>query len=221
MSVISKPWKLYNTIKNIVKDSKPTGKVIKKVKPNVPTTRLEKASRDLILAKQKTKGSTAKLKQTQFEIDQANKGKGDYNFTFDPLKANVKKKSKLRENKMGGGMMGRRMGLKAGSNGSKKGKELEKKAKGGRVGLKTGTNPFKKKSNVDKIKETFGPKKRVNAKKGFPDLSGDGKTTFKDILIGRGVIKKGKKNKKPMMAKKSETPMDKAVKKDKKKKRII
>ena len=79
----------------------------------------------------------------------------------------------------------------------KKGKELEKKAKGGRVGLKTGTNPFKKKSNIDKIKETFGPKKRVNAKKGFPDLSGDGKTTFKDILIGRGVIKKknGKKKK--------------------------
>ena len=28
------------------------------------------------------------------------------------------------------------------------------------------------------------------AKGGFPDLSGDGKTTFKDILIGRGVIKK-------------------------------
>ena len=79
----------------------------------------------------------------------------------------------------------------------KKGKELEKKAKGGRVGLKAGTNPFKKKSNIDKIKETFGPKKRVNAKKGFPDLSGDGKTTFKDILIGRGVIKKknGKKKK--------------------------
>ena len=25
---------------------------------------------------------------------------------------------------------------------------------------------------------------------GFPDLSGDGKTTMKDILIGRGVIKK-------------------------------
>ena len=33
-------------------------------------------------------------------------------------------------------------------------------------------------------------------KGGFPDLSGDGKTTMKDILIGRGVIKKpgGKKD---------------------------
>ena len=69
----------------------------------------------------------------------------------------------------------------------------EKKAKGGRVGLKDGN--------------------------GFPDLSGDGKTTFKDILIGRGVLKK--KKKKTMMAKKSKTPMDKAVRKDKKKKRII
>jgi hypothetical protein len=111
---MSKYFKAYNAIKNLVKGSKSTGEVIKKVKPNVPATRLEKASRDLKLAKQKTKGSTAKLKQTQFEIDQANKGKGDYNFTFDPLKANVKKKSKLRENKMGGGMMGRRFGMKEG-----------------------------------------------------------------------------------------------------------
>ena len=71
-------------------------------------------------------------------------------------------------------------------------KPVEKKAKGGRVGLKGGN--------------------------GFPDLSGDGKTTFKDILIGRGVIKKGKK--KTMMAK-SKTPMDKAVKKDKKNKRFV
>ena len=64
----------------------------------------------------------------------------------------------------------------------------EKKAKGGRVGLKGGS---------------------------FPDLSGDGKTTFKDILIGRGVIKKGKKDKK------TKTPIQKAVRKDKKKKRFV
>ena len=31
--------------------------------------------------------------------------------------------------------------------------------------------------------------------KSFPDLSGDGKVTMKDILMGRGVIKKGKKKK--------------------------
>ena len=74
-------------------------------------------------------------------------------------------------------------------------KPVEKKAKGGRVGLKSGN--------------------------GFPDYSGDGKTTMKDILMGRGVIPKPKnKKKKTMMAKKSETPMDKAVKK-KNKKRVI
>ncbi len=31
---------------------------------------------------------------------------------------------------------------------------------------------------------------KVKGKKGFPDLTGDGKVTFKDILKGRGVIKK-------------------------------
>ena len=35
--------------------------------------------------------------------------------------------------------------------------------------------------------------------KKFPDLSGDGKTTFKDILIGRGVIKKKTKKKEKTM----------------------
>jgi len=35
---------------------------------------------------------------------------------------------------------------------------LESKAKGGRVGLKRGTGLMKKKSNVEKIKKTFGPK---------------------------------------------------------------
>ena len=37
-------------------------------------------------------------------------------------------------------------------------KVSEQKAKGGRVGLKRGTGLMKKKSNIKKIKETFGPK---------------------------------------------------------------
>ena len=81
----------------------------------------------------------------------------------------------------------------------KKGKELEKKAKGGRVGLKRGTGLMQKKSNIQKIKETFGPKKNnpkmSKAKKKFPDLTGDGKVTFADVLKGRGVIN-GKNKKK-------------------------
>jgi|TARA_R100000231_G_scaffold101531_1_gene75512 hypothetical protein len=32
----------------------------------------------------------------------------------------------------------------------------------------------------------------MKKKKKFPDLSGDGKVTMKDILMGRGVIKKKK-----------------------------
>ena len=32
---------------------------------------------------------------------------------------------------------------------------------------------------------------KAKGKKGFPDLTGDGKVTFKDVLKGRGAIKKG------------------------------
>jgi len=72
-------------------------------------------------------------------------------------------------------------------------KKPVEKAKGGRVGLKRGTGLMKK-SNVQKIKETFGPRQSKAKKKKFPDLTGDGKVTFADILKGRGVIN-GKKNK--------------------------
>ena len=56
-------------------------------------------------------------------------------------------------------------------------------------------------------------------KKKFPDLSGDGKTTFKDVLIGRGVIekKKGGTLKKKKVAKKK--IMKKKVTKKKTKRR--
>ena len=52
----------------------------------------------------------------------------------------------------------------------KKGKELEKKATGGRVGRRFGS-PNPRKTNVQKIKETFGPKNKVPSKfKGFSKL---------------------------------------------------
>ena len=63
-------------------------------------------------------------------------------------------------------------------------KLTEKKAKGGRVGLKSGS---------------------------FPDYSGDGKTTMKDILMGRGVIPKPKNKKN--MKKVAKTPIAKAARK--------
>ena len=91
-------------------------------------------------------------------------------------------------------------------------------------------NKLKSKQPLTKINkgksDIFTPKEpkfskggRVGLKGGsFPDWSGDGEVTKEDILIGRGVLKK--KKKKTMMAK-SKTPMDKAVRKDKKKKRFV
>ena len=89
----------------------------------------------------------------------------------------------------------KKINIRTRNKGSKKiFKAAENKAKGGRVGLKRGT---------------------------FPDFSGDGQiTTMKDILMARGVIPKPKGKKKKFMAKKSESPMDKAVKK-KNKKRFV
>ena len=80
-----------------------------------------------------------------------------------------------------------------------KGPKPAGKAKGGRVGLKRGTG-LRRPSNVEKIKKAFGPKQKpqtrmTGKKKKFPDLTGDGKVTFADILKGRGVIN-GKKKKK-------------------------
>lgn len=40
-------------------------------------------------------------------------------------------------------------------------------------------------------KDFFGKKNKNKKKKnGFPDLNKDGKVSFKDVLIGRGIIKK-------------------------------
>ncbi len=164
----------YNAAKAALKGGKGSGQRITKIEPNVPTTRLQKADRNLKLAIQKRKAAEAKLAQTNFEIANPKFSKGD--FTSDPAKKNVTKNSKLRNKK---------------SEEIFKASQGRKFNKGGRVGLKGGT---------------------------FPDLNKDGKTTFADVLIGRGVLPKGKKKK--TMAKKSESPMDKAVKK-KNKKRFV
>ena len=91
------------------------------VKPNVPKTKTEKAKSKLKIATQKTKGSQAKLDQAIFNLQEQNR-------SF----------KKAREKKMGGGMMGRRFGMKMGTP--------------------------KPKSNVDKIRETFAPKKNLSPK---------------------------------------------------------
>jgi hypothetical protein len=174
-------------VKKIFKPQKTTGtEVISKINPNVPDNILDKARRDLKLAKRRTIGSEAKLKTTQFEI-----GQGQKDLTFDYMKKDRIKKSDLKK--------------------KKDDDAIAKKAKGGRIGYKLGSP---KKSKLKKIQEAFKPtqsfmvkkdkpKKRLMAKKGspdpkkkkkFPDLTGDGKVTFADILKGRGVIN-GKKKK--------------------------
>ena len=161
---ISKPWKLYNTVKSVFKSrgKDPTPGTINTV-PIAKNLTTKRAIQDQVVSSvnkgikkadvpqsvkdsQKTKQYASEMKRKK------SKELKDYSYTADKI--------------------------------------TENKAKGGRVGLKGGS--------------------------GFPDLNKDGKTTFADVLIGRGVLPK---NKKKMVAKKNKTPMQKAVKKDKK--RII
>ena len=88
--------KVVEKVKDFFKPRGKVSKTIDSVKPNVPKTNLEKAKSKLAIAKQKTKASAAKLKQTLFNLKED------------------RKKLNLRENKMGGGMMGRRMGYSQG-----------------------------------------------------------------------------------------------------------
>ena len=121
-------------LKNIFKGGKQktTGtEVINKVTPNVPDTKLKKATTGLNLATQKSKAARAKLGQTLFESK--NKAFRGDDFTFSYSKKKTPKVS-------------------------------EQKAKGGRVGYKRGTGLMKKKSDIQKIKETFGPKKSAAKK---------------------------------------------------------
>ena len=166
------------------------GKAIKAVKPNVPKTKKEKALSKLNILKQKTKASEAKLKQTQFELKKnqpltfkTKTGKSESNREaykriqkqntkvlkgmIDDAFKNVKDEKKAtggRVGKMGGGMMGRRFGMKAGTP--------------------------KPKTNVQKIKETFAPKKKLSPKQmKIAKLAGDPKRIdARDLakLRGRG-----------------------------------
>ena len=133
---------------SFVKPGKKIFKTITSVKPNVPVTKGQKLKRDLKIATQKSKAAGAKLDNTIFRIKQQKKRleKGRvYSGKELEQQKYFKDMNKGREKKMGGGMMGRRFGMKKGSK--------------------------------------------------FPDLTGDGKVTFADILKGRGVIN-GKKKKK-------------------------
>jgi len=124
-------------------------------KPNVPKTKIQKAIRDLKISTQKSKAGKAKLDQTIFELKQ------NKDFTF----AKSKKKSESNTEKYK-----RIQGENSKVIKSMLDKATEKKADGGRIGRKFGS-PNPRKTNVQKIKETFGSKKNVPSKlKGFSKL---------------------------------------------------
>ena len=69
----------------------------------------------------------------------------------------------------------------------------ENKRKGGRIGFKKGTGRSGVPAMDIKTKISLAKKKKNKSK--FPDVSGDGKITKKDILMARGVIPKPKNKK--------------------------
>ena len=88
----------------------------------------------------------------------------------------------------------------------KKGKEMLSRSD--MVGPTKNLRDIKRtKRDADKfVKETLksgfkkgGPVDKKKKKKKFPDLTGDGKVTFADVLKGRGVINGKKKNKKKVI----------------------
>ena len=64
--------------------------------------------------------------------------------------------------------------------------------KGGKVLKPVKPNQKGLKKLPKKVRNKMGYMKKGGRVKKFPDLSGDGKVTKKDILMGRGVIKKKK-----------------------------
>ena len=109
---------------------------IKSVKPTFPKTKMTQALRDVKMTALKTKGSIKKGSQDMDRDIQKVKsklGQTMQKLKGEPVtKSGVSKGKDLREKKMGGGMMGRRFGMKMGTP--------------------------KPKTNVQKIKEAFSTK---------------------------------------------------------------
>ena len=150
--------KVVETVKNIFTKKSKVSPTIKSVKPTTNITgSVKKTKIDASLKNfrnvqkfrdQKEQGKKM-MKEAQKELRRAVEtkratqiGKSIYHRNVPADPADLKNEKSAKSFKIG------------------KGKDLEKKAKGGRVGLKFGS----KKSNVQKIKETFGPKKQLSSK---------------------------------------------------------
>ena len=134
---------------------KTTGtEVIKSVSAKFPKNKIQTAIRDVHKTALKTKGQMKKQSQ---------------DFDRDIQKV----RSKL------GQSMQKLRGEPVTESGFSKGKDIIKRAKGGRVGLKRGTG-LTRKSNVDKIKKTFGPKKGLGMQSVIYGLDKNPKITAAD-----------------------------------------
>ena len=156
----SKYFKAFNFFKGKVS---PT---IKSIKPTFPKTKMSQALRDVKITALKTKGSIKKGSQ---DLDRdIQKVKSKIGQTMQKLKgepvtkSGVSKGKDLREKKMGGGMMGRRMGYQ---DGSKKGKvpTTPKEKAFGMLSVKKGLDNNKNITFTDKIAGATGGKKKKKA----------------------------------------------------------
>ena len=143
-------------LQKIFKPQKTTGtEVIKSVAPKFPKNKIQAAVRDV----QKTAyAARGKMKKKNQDFDR-----------------DIQKvKCKLGQTKQ---MM---KGEPVTKSGFTKGKDLKvKKAKGGRVGLKRGTG-LRRKTNVEKIKKTFGSKKGLGMQSVIYGLDKNPKITAAD-----------------------------------------
>ena len=132
-----------------VKAGKQLFNTIKGVGPKVNKTKLDTAKSELAKSSQKLKGSTAKLKQTQFEIK--NKLPITFNRTNKKTLSNTEK-AKLRNDES-------KKAFKASEGKTKHYYVPENFNKGGRVGLKGGTQLSAKQM---KIASLAGNKKKID-----------------------------------------------------------
>ena len=130
----------------------------------------QKELRKMIDTKKAFKFKFGTTKEKTFPIEPGRNPKKQHKGLVEESKPQkkFKKGKELRENKMGGGMMGRRFGMKKGT-----------------------PNPFKKETNVEKIKKTFAPKglKKIDPEKqkGLAKL----KKARPDVVKKMGYFKKG------------------------------
>ena len=131
MSVISKPWKLYNKFKTALTGGKQktTGKT---------TNPFER--------KKMRSDRAAKIGQLKVDLAKLQGGSKKLQTSIDEVRAAMREKARVK--KMGGGMMGRRMGYSQGSNGKPVSRsknpgllKMSKSEKGKAVVKKFGYNP--------------------------------------------------------------------------------